>query len=98
MRNDEFQLFHIGNARLGEPVAAGIEPKDPVKLFEQSISSTKQYPNKEVRFFVDSEGNIHRFERTNGQYHWNGSTGDKNALTSDQIPSAVQKKLGVRIK
>ncbi len=77
---------------------AGIEPKDSVKLFEQSIPSTKQYPNKEVRFAVDSRGVIHRFEGTNGQYHWNGSTGDKNALTSDQIPSAVQKQLGVRVK
>ncbi|ELF4898735.1 hemagglutinin repeat-containing protein [Salmonella enterica] len=77
---------------------AGIEPKNSLELFEQSIPSTKQYPNKKVRFAVDSQGNIHRFEGTNGQYHWNGSTGDKNALTSDQVPSAVQKQLGVRIK
>lgn len=77
---------------------AGIEPKNSLELFEQSIPGTKQYPNKKVRFAVDSQGNIHRFEGTNGQYHWNGSTGDKNALTSDQVPSAVQKQLGVRIK
>ncbi|ADO50545.1 putative adhesin/hemagglutinin/hemolysin [[Enterobacter] lignolyticus SCF1] len=77
---------------------AGIEPKNSLSLFEQSIPSTKQYQNKEVRFAVDSDGNIHRFEGTNGQYHWNGSTGDKNALASDQIPSAVQKQLGVKIK
>lgn len=77
---------------------AGIEPKDSINLFAQSIPSTKQYSNKEVRFAVDSQGHIHRFEGTNGQYHWNGSTGDKNALTGDQIPSAIQKPLGVRIK
>ena len=77
---------------------AGIEPKNSLELFEQSIPGTKQYPNKKVRFAVDSQGNIHRFEGTNGQYHWNGSTGDKNALTSDQVPSAVQKQLGVKIK
>nr|WP_301292294.1 hemagglutinin repeat-containing protein [Erwinia aphidicola] len=77
---------------------AGIEPKDSLSLFEHSIPSPKQYPNKEVRFAVDSQGNVHRFEGTNGQYHWNGSTGDKNALTSGQIPNAVQKQLGVRIK
>ncbi|URQ61706.1 hemolysin/hemagglutinin-like protein HecA precursor [Pantoea alhagi] len=77
---------------------AGIEPQDSLKLFEQSIPSTKQYPNKEVRFAVDSQGNVHRFVGTNGEYHWNGSTADKNALTSDQIPTAIQKKLGVRIK
>lgn len=77
---------------------AGIEPKDSLSLFEHSIPSPKQYPNKEVRFSVDSQGNIHRFEGTNGQYHRNGSAGDKNTLTSDQIPNAVQKQLGVRIK
>ncbi|WP_239954918.1 VENN motif pre-toxin domain-containing protein [Pantoea sp. Z09] len=86
---------------LGQPSNrpnAGIEPQDSLKLFEQSIPSTKQYPNKEVRFAVDSQGNIHRFVGTNGEYHWNGSTADKNALTSDQIPTAIQKQLGVRVK
>jgi len=68
---------------------AGIEPKDSISLFEQSIPSTKQYSNKEVRFAVDSQGNVHRFVGTNGEYHWNGSTADKNALTSDQIPTAI---------
>ncbi|WP_447766157.1 VENN motif pre-toxin domain-containing protein, partial [Enterobacter asburiae] len=77
---------------------AGIEPQDSLKLFEQSIPSTKQYSNKEVRFAVDSQGNVHRFVGTNGEYHWNGSTADKNALTSEQIPTAIQKQLGVRIK
>jgi len=78
--------------------AVAIEPKDSISLFEQSIPSTKQYSNKEVRFAVDSQGNVHRFVGTNGEYHWNGSTADKNALTSDQIPTSIQKKLGVRIK
>lgn len=77
---------------------AGIEPKDSISLFEQSIPSTKQYSNKEVRFAVDSQGNVHRFVGTNGEYHWNGSTADKNALTSDQIPTSIQNQLGVRIK
>jgi len=77
---------------------AGIEPQDSLKLFEQSIPSTKQYPNKEVRFAVDSQGSVHHFVGTNGEYHWNGSTADKNPLTSDQIPTAIQKQLGVRIK
>jgi len=77
---------------------AGIEPQDSLKLFEHSISSTNQYSNKEVRFAVDSQGNVHRFVGTNGEYHWNGSTADKNALTGAQIPTAIQKQLGVRIK
>ncbi|KPD02199.1 hypothetical protein [Moellerella wisconsensis] len=68
-------------------------------LFEGSIQSSKQYPNKEVRFAVDNKGNVHRFEGTNGEYHWNGSSGDvNNPLTGKQIPSDVQKQLGVKIK
>ncbi|WP_407345166.1 hemolysin/hemagglutinin-like protein HecA precursor [Dickeya ananatis] len=78
---------------------AGIEPKDSLDLFAQSIPSSKQYPNKEVRVSVDGQGNVHRFEGTNGEYHWNGSSGDeKNKLTGKQIPSDIQKQLGVRIK
>ncbi|WP_225816136.1 hemolysin/hemagglutinin-like protein HecA precursor [Photorhabdus antumapuensis] len=78
---------------------AGIKPKDSLKLFENSIPSSKNYGNKEVRFAKDEKGNIHRFEGTNGEYHWNGSSGDiKNQLTSKQVPSDIQKKLGVRLK
>ncbi|MDI3414627.1 MULTISPECIES: hypothetical protein [Pantoea] len=84
--------------QLGNKLGAGIEPQYSLKLFEQSIPSTQQYSNKEVRFAVDSQGNVHRFVGTNGEYHWNGSTADKNALTSGQIPAAIQKQLGVRIK
>jgi|GEM_PF-1343582 filamentous hemagglutinin len=78
---------------------AGIEPKESLKLFEQSIQSSKQYPNKEVRFALDSKGDVHRFEGTIGEYRWNGSSGDaKNKLTDKQIPSDIQKKLGVSLK
>lgn len=78
---------------------AGIEPQDSLKFFEQSIASSKQYPNKEVRFAVDSKGDVHRFEGANGEFHWNGSSGDsRNPLVGSQIPSDVQKKLEVRIK
>ncbi|MGD8204263.1 hypothetical protein ACQE3Y_09060, partial [Pantoea sp. FN0305] len=48
---------------------AGIEPQGSLKLFEQSIPSTKQYPNKEVRFAVDSQGNVHRFVGTTMRTH-----------------------------
>ncbi|WP_239002430.1 hypothetical protein [Photorhabdus khanii] len=78
---------------------AGIEPKDSLILFENSIPSSKNYNNKEVRFSVDKNGNVHRFEGTNGEYHWNGSSGDiNNSLTSKQVPSDIQKKLGVKLK
>jgi len=55
-----------GLGQQGNRPNAGIEPKDSMLLFEQSILSTKQYPNKEVRFTVGSQGNVHRFEGTNG--------------------------------
>lgn len=85
--------------QFGNRPNAGIEPQDSLRLFEQSVSSSKQYPNKEVRFAVDSNGNVHRFENTNGEYHWNGSSGDaKHPLIGKQIPSNVQKQLGVKIK
>ncbi|ERT12624.1 hypothetical protein [Photorhabdus temperata] len=92
--NPKHTLGGDGNRR-----NAGIEPKDSLKLFENSIPSSKNYGNKEVRFAKDEKGNIHRFEGTNGEYHWNGSSGDiKNQLTSKQVPSDIQKKLGVRLK
>ncbi|OQS32125.1 hemagglutinin repeat-containing protein [Chromobacterium haemolyticum] len=84
---------------LGNRPNAGIEPKDSLVIFEGSIPSSVTYSNKEVRFALDKNGNIHRFEGTNGVFHWNGSTGDKqNALRGYQIPSDVQKQLGVRVK
>ncbi|NMK48875.1 hypothetical protein HG262_21845, partial [Achromobacter sp. Bel] len=87
---------------LGQPgnrPNAGIEPQNSLGIFEQSIASSKQYPNKEVRFAVDRKGDVHRFEGTNGEFHWNGSSGDtRNPLVGSQIPSDVQKQLGVKIK
>ncbi|MGB3434168.1 hemagglutinin repeat-containing protein [Achromobacter sp.] len=78
---------------------AGIEPSNSFSLFENSVPSSNSYQNKEVRFSVDASGNIHRFEGSNGQFHWNGSSGDKNSpLRGYQIPNDVQKQLGVRIK
>ena len=78
---------------------AGIEPKQSLQLFEKSIPSSKTYGNKEVRFALDERGAVHRFEGTNGLYHWNGSTSDiANPLKGYQIPNEVQKILGVSIK
>ncbi len=80
-------------------INAGVEPSNSIEIFENSISSTKKYSNKEVRFATDEAGNIHRFESTNGIFHWNGSSGDAgNPLRSYQIPYEIQKILGVKIK
>ncbi|MEN1833479.1 filamentous hemagglutinin N-terminal domain-containing protein [Pseudomonas lijiangensis] len=83
----------------GNRANAGIEPGNSLELFGQSIPSSKTYGNKEVRFSVDQNGAVHRFEGTNGEYHWNGSSGDaNNPLTGVQVPNDVQKKLGVKLK
>ncbi|WP_240153692.1 VENN motif pre-toxin domain-containing protein, partial [Erwinia amylovora] len=75
---------------------AGIEPQNSLEIFEKSIPSTKKYGNKEVRYAIDQNGSVHRFEGTNGEYHWNGSTGDKkNPLNKNDIPNEVKKQLGL---
>lgn len=34
-----------------------------------------------IRYAKDSQGNVHKFFGTNGEYHWSGSSGDsKNPL------------------
>jgi len=76
---------------------AGIEPKNSFELFEKSIPSSKTYPNKEVRYSLDKNNNIHRFEGTNGEFHWNGSTGDRNnPLKKQHIPKDILKILKVK--
>ncbi|MDR0207872.1 MAG: DUF637 domain-containing protein [Pseudomonas putida] len=78
---------------------AGIEPKNALEIFGSSIPSTKQYANKEVRYSVDDKGHVHRFEGSNGEFHWNGSSGDaRNPLPGKHIPSEIQKKLGVKLR
>ncbi|MFY3137464.1 hemagglutinin repeat-containing protein [Achromobacter xylosoxidans] len=85
--------------QVGSRPNAGVEPANSLAIFEKSIPSSKAYDNKEVRFAADEFGNVHRFEGTNGIYHWNGSSGDAiNPLKGYQIPGDVQKALGVRIK
>ncbi|MBF0786286.1 hypothetical protein E4T80_12540, partial [Muribacter muris] len=56
---------------------AGVEPRNSLELFRNSIEY-KVDKNKTVRYAKDSNGNIHRFFGTNGEYHWSGSSGDKN--------------------
>ena len=85
--------------QIGNRPTAGIEPKNSIELFGQSIPSPQTFPNKVVTYAKDENGNVHRFEGTNGVFHWNGSTGDAgNPLSASYIPAAVQKALGVRLK
>ncbi|OQS55889.1 hypothetical protein ASU3_11400 [Actinobacillus suis] len=54
-----------------------IEPRNSLELFRNSIEY-KVDANKITRYAKDSDGNIHRFFGTNDEYHWSGSSGDKN--------------------
>ena len=65
---------------------AGIEPKNSLSLFENSIATK----DPKIRLAIDNEGNIHRFFNSSkdgsGAYHWSGSTGDgKNALGNREL-------------
>ncbi|MEQ4616657.1 MAG: VENN motif pre-toxin domain-containing protein [Corticimicrobacter sp.] len=85
---------------LGQPGSgpnAGVEPRNSLALFEKSVPSLISYPKKEVRYAVDSDGNLHRFEASNGEFHWNGSTGDlRNKLDISSVPAGNLRQLGVR--
>ena len=67
---------------------AGIEPKNSLALFENSIATK----DPKIRLSIDSDGNIHRFFNSSkdgsGTYHWSGSTGDsKNDLGNRELGS-----------
>ncbi|MCQ2993172.1 DUF637 domain-containing protein [Pseudomonas syringae] len=87
------------SGQAGNRPNAGLEPLNSIELFSQSIPSSKSFGNKEVRYAVDKNGSIHRFEGTNGEYHWNGSTGDiNNPLKGRYVPNDIQKIFGVRLR
>ncbi|WNN44898.1 hypothetical protein [Winslowiella toletana] len=64
----------------GSRPSAGVEPKNSLVLFENSIATK----DPKIRLSVDSDGNIYRFFNTSkdgsGTYHWSGSTGDGKML------------------
>lgn len=74
---------------------AGIEPKNSLELFENSIPITG---NSNKRFTIDSKGNTHQFtyEGTGSNtYHWAGGTGDaRNPLKLDNKTKAILRKNG----
>ncbi|WP_180269708.1 VENN motif pre-toxin domain-containing protein, partial [Erwinia amylovora] len=72
----------------GSRPSAGVEPKNSLSLFENSIATK----DPKIRLSIDNDGNIHRFFNTSkdgsGTYHWSGSTGDgKNALGNRELGS-----------
>lgn len=77
--------------------SAGIEPRNSLELFGNSIS----VDGNKARYSMGIDGSIHRFFPDNvGTYHWSGSTGDsKNPMQLDNKTKAqLRKQEGWRIK
>ena len=73
---------------------AGIEPKNSLELFNDSVVSGKK------RYAKDSDGNLHQFTNANdGTWHWAGSTGQgKNSLKPNDVPHDIKKKFDMPMK
>ena len=75
---------------------AGIEPKNSLDLFGESVPSTSK-PNQ--RFTYDAEtSTLHRFYNDgNGTWHWSGSTnqGANSTITGSQVPNDIKNIFGL---
>ena len=67
----------------------GIEPKNSLDLFEQSLP----VGDGKSRYTIDSNGDIHRFMggENGGDWHWTGSTAD--VRRPFKVPNTVKPKL-----
>ena len=77
---------------------AGIEPKNSLDLFGESVPSTLK-PNQ--RFTYDAEtSTLHRFYNDgNGTWHWSGSTNQgANSITGSQVPNDIKNIFGLSKK
>ena len=83
---------------VGFNASAGVEPKNSLELFENSVESSIKANH---RYTFDSDTNtLHRFfSDGNGTWHWSGSTNQGiNSLTSAQIPSDIKKMFNLSKK
>ncbi|MEI9698436.1 hemagglutinin repeat-containing protein [Moellerella wisconsensis] len=84
---------------INPPRNAGIEPKNSLNLFENSVSVNAK--NQKARYTMDDSGNIHQFMPDNtGKWHWAGSTADKRnpLILPNDVKSALKKQQGWKIK
>ncbi len=94
--NSKHTLGGVGNRP-----NAGIEPKNSLFLFENSVPLTIKGKEHKARYTIDSNGDIHRFSPDNtGGFHWSGSTADpKNKLElPNDVRAALRKQEGWKIK
>jgi hypothetical protein len=72
------------NARQKQP---GIVPENHVELYRNAIrSETGDYYAK------DTHGNVHRFQVTNGEAHWNGATSTNTQRDKLTNPKPIEPK------
>lgn len=80
---------------------AGIEPKNSLTIFENSVPLAIKGREHKARYALDSNGNVHRFSPDNtGSYHWSGSTADqRNKLElPNDVKAALRKQEGWKLK
>lgn len=80
---------------------AGIEPKNSLTIFENSVPLTIKGREHKARYALDSNSNVHRFSPDNtGSYHWSGSTADqRNKLElPNDVKAALRKQEGWKLK
>nr|WP_258379106.1 VENN motif pre-toxin domain-containing protein [Pantoea ananatis] len=84
---------------INPPRNAGIEPRNSLSLFENSVSVNAK--NQKARYTMDDSGNIHQFMPDNtGNWHWAGSTADERnpLILPNDVKSALKKQQGWKIK
>ena len=77
---------------------AGIEPRNSLELFEQSVPSTQ---NPTQRYTYDSVSQtLHRFfSDGHGTWHWSGSTQQgSNSIPGSSVPTDIKRLFGLKMK
>jgi RHS repeat-associated protein len=65
------------------------EPKNVDDLFDKAVADSEGR-----RWVKDEDGIIHRFSKpSNGETHWNGSTGGEDPIRTESIPVEIRRQL-----
>jgi hypothetical protein len=74
------------------PNSKSPEPKNVDQLYENSVVDKNG-----IRWAKDADGTIHRFSKpSNGETHWNGSTGGTDPIQPQNIPVEIRRMFGVK--
>ncbi|WP_417071388.1 RHS repeat domain-containing protein [Niveibacterium terrae] len=72
------------------PNSISPEPENAEELFQNSIKDKNG-----VRWVKDADGTIHRFSKSsNGELHWNGSTGGVDPIKEQNVPVEIRRAFG----